>query len=451
MKKIITLIGLALIPYLYLGAISTSVNVTTPGALSTLLSASQKSTLTDLTVTGNIDARDIKCMRDEMPLLAMLDLSNANIFSYTGTDGTSYFSTKSVAYPANEMPANSFLINATNTGKTTLKTLKFPNSLVTIGVQAFYSCTGLAGTLIVPASVISIGSLAFYNCSGLAKIQIGNVTPPTIQYSTFMNVNKSTCVLAVPLGAVAKYRAANYWKDFASIVEPFSVLVNCSQGGEVVVNSSVIKDNALIPVNQGSSLTFSFNPNANYRLASLTFDGVNVLTKVINNQYTTPAASKNGILHATFAIKQYNLLIRSSEGGTTNLICDYGTTPTFDLTPNNGQRIMSVFYNDLDVTASLVNGVYTVPPIISNSTLKIVYSNTLTAIETGIGSDVKIYGRQSEIMIEGCAAGEVVKVFTVLGKEVTEIRSVGERIVIPVAKGAVYVVKTARKTQKVML
>jgi hypothetical protein len=451
MKKVLSLIGLVLIQHFCAVAFSITINVTTPGALSTLLSTSQKSVLVDLTVTGNIDARDVKCMRDEMPLLAVLDLSNANILAYTGTAGTYYSSTKSVVYPANEMPANSFLVSATNTGKATLKSLKFPNSLTSIGVQACYSCTSLTGTLIIPASVVSIGSLAFYNCSGLTKISIASVTPPVIQYSTFMSVPKTACVLNVPLGAATKYRITNYWKDFSSIVEPFSVLVNCNQGGEVAVNTCTVGNNDLVPVNSGSSLTFNFKSYPNYRLAALTFDGVNVLQKVVSNQYITPVASKNGVLLATFELNQYSLLIKNSDGGTTKLICDYGATPTFDLSPGNGQKIISVFFNGLDVTSSLVGGIYTVPPINSNSTLQVVYSSSLTGTEVESAVDVKVYGRQSEIIVDGSSARDIIQVFSLQGKEIKQVRSTGDRIEIPLAKGNVYVVKAARKTVKIVL
>lgn len=451
MKRALLVIGLALFIQCYTVAFSININVTVPGTLSTLLSASQKTTLTDLTVTGCIDARDVKCMRDEMPLLAILDLSTANIMAYTGTAGTYYSSTKSIIYPANQMPANSFLMSGTNAGKATLKSLKFPDSLTSIGVQVCYSCTGLTGTLVIPASVTSIGSLAFYNCSGLSKIIVDGATPPAIQFSTFMNVNKSTCILNVPLGARLAYKSANYWNEFTAIIEPFSVLVSCSAGGEIIVNTNtVIKDNSVIPVNPGSSLTFTFSSNTNYRLAGLTYDGVNVASKVVNNQYTTPAVSKNAVVLATFALKQYNLLIKNSEGGSTKLICDYGATPTFDLNPSEGKKIDAVFFNDQDVTASLIDGVFTVPPITDNSTLKVVYS-TLTGLRSESTVDMKIYTGQSEIIIDDSGIGDIVRVYTMLGKEIEEIKSNGERIIIPLAKGGLYIVKVDNKTTKVVL
>ena len=47
--------------------------------------------------------------------------------------------------------------------------------------------------------------------------------------------------------------------------------------------------------------------------------------------------------------------------------------------------------------------------------------------------------------------GDIVKVYTMLGKEIKEIESNGERIIIPLAKGAIYIVRVANKTTKVVL
>ena len=51
---------------------------------------------------------------------------------------------------------------------TGLTSITIPNSVTTIGYQAFYNCSNLSVT--IPNSVTSIGSSAFYNCSHLASV-----------------------------------------------------------------------------------------------------------------------------------------------------------------------------------------------------------------------------------------------------------------------------------------
>src|SRR5665647_1235991 len=151
MKKILLLF--CLLFSLSLHAVTT-INVTTAGTLPNLISAQDKAIITDLTLTGNIDARDFKCMRDEMPLLAVLDISAVNIIAYTGTSGTA--TSSSTIYPANEMPVNSFY-DPDWLGKKSLKTITLPNSITSIGNSAFESCKGLSGPLTIPNSLITIG------------------------------------------------------------------------------------------------------------------------------------------------------------------------------------------------------------------------------------------------------------------------------------------------------
>ena len=107
MKKLI-LLCLCLSLYLIVQAqVSKTINIATAGTLGNLLTATEKTTITNLTVTGNIDARDVKCMGVTISKLNTLDISAAIIQAYNGTDGTD-FENNTTIYPANEMPAFSF-------------------------------------------------------------------------------------------------------------------------------------------------------------------------------------------------------------------------------------------------------------------------------------------------------------------------------------------------------
>ena len=54
-----------------------------------------------------------------------------------------------------------------------LTSITIPNSVTSIGDQTFYDCSGLT-SVTIPNSVTSIGNSAFNSCSGLTSISIGN-------------------------------------------------------------------------------------------------------------------------------------------------------------------------------------------------------------------------------------------------------------------------------------
>lgn len=159
-----------------------------PGGLSLALSSLQKSTITSLKITGSIDARDFKIMRDSMELLSAIDLSGATIAGYTGREGTAGDSV--VHYPPGEIPRKAFY------GKYLLSLFVFPPSTTSIGESSFYNCQNFKGQLLIPGavryirdsafegcwsldgnleipgSVLEIGDFAFNYCSGLTGLEI---------------------------------------------------------------------------------------------------------------------------------------------------------------------------------------------------------------------------------------------------------------------------------------
>lgn len=151
--------------------VNVSIEVTA-GNLKTVL-AGQLSTTTSLTLTGTIDARDFKTMRDQMPALTDIDLSDVTILDYTGTEGTCPSTWGSTNYPSNEIPQNAFNNLSTGQHKKHLTSFIFPLSVNSIGSGAFSDCSGLASVLI-PSLVATIGNNAFSGCNALFSVDANN-------------------------------------------------------------------------------------------------------------------------------------------------------------------------------------------------------------------------------------------------------------------------------------
>ena len=167
MKKTFLIIIYLFITLLLQAQVSKTINITA-GGLYSALSVTEKNTVTNLTVTGTIDASDFKTMRDNMLALAVLDLSGTTIAAYSGNLGTSGSTEYTFSYPASTIPNYAFFKSV---GKTNLTSFIFPSSVTSIADNAFLGCSGLS-SISIPSSVNSIGNGAFSYCIGLTSISI---------------------------------------------------------------------------------------------------------------------------------------------------------------------------------------------------------------------------------------------------------------------------------------
>jgi hypothetical protein len=142
--------------------VSKTVSITA-GGLASALTTEEKNTVTNLTITGTIDAQDFKTMRDLVYSLSYLNLSGASIAAYTGTGGTS--GSGSVSYPAITVPANAFYY------KYGLTTVVLPTSIQIIDRSAFSTCTDLT-SINIPEGTTTIEAGAFDHCTSLTSISI---------------------------------------------------------------------------------------------------------------------------------------------------------------------------------------------------------------------------------------------------------------------------------------
>ena len=79
----------------------------------------------------------------------------------------------------------------------------------------------------IPNSVKSIGDNAFYCCGQLVDVTVDIEEPISISEYTFSNRINAT--LTVPYGCKAAYEAADYWKEFKEIVELEPEVTDISQ------------------------------------------------------------------------------------------------------------------------------------------------------------------------------------------------------------------------------
>ncbi len=126
-----------------------------------------------------------------------------------------------------------------------------PDSVTTIGEQAFDNCDSLT-SVTIPDSVTTIGEKAFRNCDSLTSVTIGNsvttigkeafeycsslssvyceaTTPPTLGDSYVFDSNAAGRKIYVPAESVDAYKAAENWSEYAADIVGYDF-----ETGEVV-------------------------------------------------------------------------------------------------------------------------------------------------------------------------------------------------------------------------
>ena len=144
-----------------------TVVVVTPGTLSQLLADYDESSITELTVIGNLNDEDIATLKS-LPNLAILDMEHVNlkVFPVLFYEKTSLISVK---LPLTLKTIGDFAFYHCYS----LTNVTIPNSVTEIGFHTFSVCSRLT-SITIPDNVTSIGDSAFFGCSRLISVTIPN-------------------------------------------------------------------------------------------------------------------------------------------------------------------------------------------------------------------------------------------------------------------------------------
>ena len=244
--------------------------VQNPGDLPKMIASDQKNKVTGLKLSGKLNGTDIRYIREMAGRefgghevdgnLSHLDMSETQIVKGGDaySDGQGYFSNffytvnneisnlmfyccdrlKSIILPSSVTSIGEYAFggcssltsmvlpeSVTSIGKSvfsgcsSLTSMVLPESVTFISHYAFLDCSSLT-SIVLPKSVTRIGSMAFSGCSSLMEI-CSLVSPysSSVNERAFDGVDRSECVLYVPLGASADYRQHSEWGKFDHIVE----------------------------------------------------------------------------------------------------------------------------------------------------------------------------------------------------------------------------------------
>ena len=103
-------------------------------------------------------------------------------------------------------------------GCSRLTSIAIPNSVTTIGSSAFHSCSSL--TLVtIGNSITTIGQWAFYSCSGLSSIVLLPIAPPTLGS---LSLSGTSNQIYVPYESLNAYKTSSNWRNYESRIQPMA-------------------------------------------------------------------------------------------------------------------------------------------------------------------------------------------------------------------------------------
>lgn len=147
--------------------LSVFVTVTTPGTLAeeTIKKVDYLQEVNKLSVAGAINNADLTTIKDNMPNLLEIDLSEADCGSLPSSWMSSRFALEKISFPKNLKYIGSFCFSYCRS----IETVTLPEGLTEVGSSTFSYCTSLR-EVSLPSTLKETGSYMFDNCISLKTV-----------------------------------------------------------------------------------------------------------------------------------------------------------------------------------------------------------------------------------------------------------------------------------------
>ena len=264
---------------------------------------------------------------------------------------------------------------------------------VSSGTNSSYTFTNVAANHTISSS-FAINQYTITPSAGAG----GVINPGTSQT---LNFGGSQGFTIIPN---ANYHIANVTVDGISVGTPSSYNFTNVQASHLLnasfalntysITPSVVGGNGMVSpstvqsVNYGATPTFTFTPASGYHLNTVTVNGTTVTPS--GNIYTFPAVTTDKTITVTFAINTYTITATNDTFGSVTpagvTTVNYGATPTYTITPNNGYHVADVLVNGTSVGAVTS---YLFPAVATDKTISATFAlntYTITATNDTFGS-----------------------------------------------------------------
>lgn len=161
-----------------------------------------------------------------------------------------------------------------------LAELKFAEGLTSIDYQAFYDCIALS-EIDLPSTLRNMGNYVFGNCTNIKKVISRAVVPPSLNNNDdiLYGCDKTDVKLYVPSISIDKYRAADGWKNFYTILP-----LEDKTSYAYIYDDTTIDDGTEFTNDCNLAIDWLKKYN-NYYCGALDYNGSSILSMHEYNQY----------------------------------------------------------------------------------------------------------------------------------------------------------------------
>ena len=210
-----------------------------------------------------------------------------------------------------------------------------PNSVTKIGQASFASCSSMT-SIILPNSLTNIDHQAFMYCKSISKLTCSALTPPSIGSDVFKGVQCDTGTLYVPASSLSAYKAADGWKDWQNIkaiIEATNISFQNASESVFLGKTKTLKATVMPETTTDKTI---FWTSSNTDVATVSSEGI-VTAKKVGTTIVTAETYNGKTAKCTITVKQPVTAIALSDA-TTSLWVDDTKTLTATVTPTDASN-----------------------------------------------------------------------------------------------------------------
>lgn len=228
-----------------------------------------------------------------------------------------------------------------------------------------------------------------------------------------------------------------------------------SKGGSVTIAGRSCENGYTdMFLDNNSNLNVECDADDGYKLTELYVNGRFIECGSTGTNYNYGQLDKDIFVYAVFQKnekKLYNLEIQDAGYGISFMKVLEGQTVRYTINETDGWKLNTISFNGLDVTENIEGTTYETPQVTGNSLLCVTFEKEVSGILQKEINNFKVYPNGKNINVENVKVGQMIYVFGVDGKIISQIKATQEKMSIPLQFNGIYMVSVGNKTFKLAM